>query len=131
MTQPPPIEAVVLGRVGVDLYPNQLETPLAEVKTFTRFVGGFAGNVATGLARLGVRTAIVSRIGAEGHGEYVRGWLAAEGIARTDAHIRFYSDHVSDAPVLEWADEPFAVNPSGALRRLAGKRGWPVLDWGI
>jgi 5-dehydro-2-deoxygluconokinase len=74
------IEAAVVGRVGVDLYPEQLSTPLAEVETFRRFVGGFAGNVATGLARLGVRTAIVSRVGAEGHGDYVRAWLAAEGI---------------------------------------------------
>jgi 5-dehydro-2-deoxygluconokinase len=74
------IEAVVMGRVGIDLYPDQIETPLSKVRTFTRFVGGFAGNVATGLARLGVRTAIVSRVGAEGHGDYVRGWLAGEGV---------------------------------------------------
>ena len=74
------IDAVVIGRVGIDLYPNEIETPLAEVKTFTRFVGGFAGNVATGLARLGVRCAIVSRVGAEGHGDFVRAWLAGEGI---------------------------------------------------
>ena len=74
------IDAVVMGRVGIDLYPNELETPLAEVRTYTRFVGGFAGNVATGLARLGVRAAIVSRVGAEGHGGYVRAWLAGEGV---------------------------------------------------
>lgn len=74
------IEGVVLGRVGVDLYPEQLSTPLAEVETFRKFVGGFAGNVSTGLARLGVRTAIVSRVGADAHGDYVRDWLAAEGI---------------------------------------------------
>jgi 5-dehydro-2-deoxygluconokinase len=74
------IEAAVLGRVGIDLYPEQLATPLADVQTFQRFVGGFAGNVATGLARLGVSTAIVSRVGAEGHGDYVRSWLADEGI---------------------------------------------------
>jgi 5-dehydro-2-deoxygluconokinase len=74
------IQAVVMGRVGIDLYPNELETPLSEVRTFTRFVGGFAGNVATGLARLGVRTAIVSRVGADGHGDYVRDWLAGEGV---------------------------------------------------
>jgi 5-dehydro-2-deoxygluconokinase len=74
------IQAVVMGRVGIDLYPNELETPLSEVRTFTRYVGGFAGNVATGLARLGVRTAIVSRVGAEGHGDFVRSWLAGEGV---------------------------------------------------
>jgi 5-dehydro-2-deoxygluconokinase len=74
------IEAAVIGRVGIDLYPNELETPLAEVRHYTRFVGGFAGNVATGLARLGVRAAIVSRVGADGHGEFVRSWLAGEGV---------------------------------------------------
>ncbi len=79
-----------MGRVGVDLYPNQIETPLSEVRTYTRFVGGFAGNVATGLARLGVAAAIVSRVGAEGHGDFVRAWLAAEGVdvrfLRTDPY---------------------------------------------
>jgi 5-dehydro-2-deoxygluconokinase len=73
-------DAVVIGRVGIDLYPNQLETPLREVRTYTRFVGGFAGNVATGLARLGVYAAIVSRVGDDPHGDYVRGWLAGEGV---------------------------------------------------
>jgi 5-dehydro-2-deoxygluconokinase len=74
------LEAVVMGRVGVDLYPNELETPLRAVRTFTRYVGGFAGNVATGLARLGVRTAIVSRVGDEGHGEFVRDFLERERV---------------------------------------------------
>jgi len=69
-----------MGRVGIDLYPNQLRTPLREVRTYTRYVGGFAGNVSTGLARLGVQTAIVSRVGSEGHGEFVRDFLTAEGI---------------------------------------------------
>jgi 5-dehydro-2-deoxygluconokinase len=73
-------EAVVMGRVGVDLYPNELETPLRAVRTFTRYVGGFAGNVATGLARLGVGTAIVSRVGDEGHGEFVRDFLDGERV---------------------------------------------------
>ncbi|MDQ3994088.1 MAG: 5-dehydro-2-deoxygluconokinase [Actinomycetota bacterium] len=73
-------EAIVIGRVGIDLYPNQLETPLRDVRTYTRFVGGFAGNVATGLARLGVDVAIVSRVGDEGHGEFVRNFLSGEGV---------------------------------------------------
>jgi 5-dehydro-2-deoxygluconokinase len=84
------IEAAVLGRVGVDLYPNELSTPLSRVRTFTRYVGGFAGNVATGLARLGVRTAIASRVGDDGHGEFVREWLAGQGVdvrfLRTDPY---------------------------------------------
>jgi len=69
-----------MGRVGVDLYPNEVRTPLREQRTFRRFVGGFAGNVATGLARLGVKAAIVSRVGAEGNGEFVRDFLSDEGV---------------------------------------------------
>ena len=53
------IDVAVLGRVGIDLYPNQLRTRLRDVRTYTRFVGGFAGNVSTGLARLGHTTQLV------------------------------------------------------------------------
>ena len=75
-----PIDVAVLGRVGIDLYPNQLRTPLREVRTYTRFVGGFAGNVATGIARLGLTPAIVSRVGPDPHGEFVRDFLSGEGV---------------------------------------------------
>ena len=56
-------------------------------------------------------------------------WLSGVGLTRSDCHVRFYSDHVSDAPVLDWSDEPFAVNAHGPLKALAKRRGWPVLDW--
>jgi 5-dehydro-2-deoxygluconokinase len=69
-----------MGRLCADLYPEQLETPLSEIETFRRFVGGFAGNVATGLARLGVACTIVSAVGDDGHGEYVRRYLEREGV---------------------------------------------------
>lgn len=59
----------------------------------------------------------------------IEAWLAAEQLRRADCHVRFYSDHASDAPVLEWADEPFAVNAHDRLKRLAELRGWPQLDW--
>jgi len=57
-------------------------------------------------------------------------WLADAGIDRADAHIRVQSDHVSDAPSFEWADEPVAVNPHARLRELAVARGWQIADWG-
>ncbi|TPG42428.1 HAD-IB family hydrolase [Sphingomonas koreensis] len=59
----------------------------------------------------------------------IEAWMADHRIDRGDAHIRFYSDHVSDAPVLDWADEAFAVNAHGPLRMLAKTRGWPIIDW--
>ncbi|MBA3630527.1 MAG: 5-dehydro-2-deoxygluconokinase [Actinobacteria bacterium] len=80
MTPSAELEAVVMGRVGADLYPNQIGAPLAEVRTYTRYAGGFATNVATGLARLGVSVAIVSKVGDEGHGEFIRNFLVSEGV---------------------------------------------------
>ncbi len=59
----------------------------------------------------------------------IEAWVANNGIARGDVAVRFYSDHVSDAPVFEWADEPFPVNAHAPLRALARRRGWPLLDW--
>lgn len=59
----------------------------------------------------------------------IEAWAAERGIARGDVAVRFYSDHVSDAPVFDWADEPFPVNAHAPLKALARKRGWPVLDW--
>src|ERR1700709_1380394 len=75
-----PMQVAVMGRLCADLYPEQLQTPLSEVETFRRFVGGFAGNVATGLSRLGVDCSIVSAVGDDGFGEYVRGYLEREGV---------------------------------------------------
>ena len=59
----------------------------------------------------------------------IKAWMAAEAIDRDHAHIRAYSDHVSDAPMLEFADRPFAANPHKPLARLAAARGWPRVDW--
>jgi 5-dehydro-2-deoxygluconokinase len=74
------IAAVVIGRVGVDLTPASPRTTLAEADAFVRAVGGFAGNIGTGLARLGIRAAVVSSVGDDGHGDHVRAFLAGEGI---------------------------------------------------
>jgi HAD superfamily hydrolase (TIGR01490 family) len=54
-------------------------------------------------------------------------WLGKSGFDR--GHVRFYSDHASDAPVFEWADEAVAVNPHGPLKTLATVRGWAIEDW--
>lgn len=59
----------------------------------------------------------------------IRAWMAAEGLERNQCHIRAYSDHVSDAPLLSFADEAFATNPHPPLERLAREKGWQILDW--
>ncbi len=57
-------------------------------------------------------------------------WVERSGLKDTHGHVRFYSDHVSDEPAFDWADEAVAVNPHGKLRQLATARGWAIEDWG-
>ena len=59
----------------------------------------------------------------------IREWMAREGIDRASTHIRAYSDHVSDAPMLGFADEAYAANPHPPLAQLAREKGWGRLDW--
>lgn len=59
----------------------------------------------------------------------IQSWMSGEGISRADCHVRAYSDHVSDAPMLEFADEGYATNPHPPLARLALLRGWERFDW--
>src|SRR5438876_12145556 len=85
-------EVITMGRVGVDLYPEQIGVPLAEVRTFAKSLGGSATNVAVAAARLGRRTAVITKVGRDGFGDYVRTALAGFGVdARwvgTDPYLR-------------------------------------------
>ena len=102
------IDVAVLGRVGIDLYPNQLRTPLRKVRTYTRYVGGFAGNVATGLARLRVDAAIISRVGPDPHGEFVRDFLSGEGV---DVRFLAVDEHLMTPPTFceVWPPDRFPI----------------------
>ncbi|MGW6750978.1 5-dehydro-2-deoxygluconokinase [Streptomyces sp. NPDC055006] len=75
-----PYDLITMGRIGVDLYPLQTGVPLAEVNTFGKFLGGSSSNVAVAAARLGRRTATVTRTGADPFGEYLRRQLREFGV---------------------------------------------------
>lgn len=73
---------IVMGRIGVDLYPLQ-SGPLENVKSFGKFMGGSAANVAVAAARLGENPALVSRVGNDQFGRYLLDALGDFGV-RTD-----------------------------------------------
>ncbi|MFG2653851.1 5-dehydro-2-deoxygluconokinase [Streptomyces sp. NPDC048425] len=75
-----PYDLITMGRIGVDLYPLQAGVPLAEVDTFGKFLGGSSSNVAVAAARLGRRTATVTRTGADPFGEYLHRRLREFGV---------------------------------------------------
>jgi 5-dehydro-2-deoxygluconokinase len=80
VTVEPALEVLTVGRVGVDLYPEQSGVPLKQVRTFARSLGGTATNVAVGAARLGRRTAVLTKVGPDGFGDYVRSALVEFGV---------------------------------------------------
>ena len=74
------LEVLTMGRVSVDLYPEQIGVPLAEVRTFRKLLGGSATNVAVAAARLGRATAVVTGVGDDPFGVYVRRALTEFGV---------------------------------------------------
>ena len=69
-----------MGRIGVDIYPLQVGASLREVKTFGKYLGGSATNVAVAAARLGRRSAVITRTGADPFGEFIHDALRGYGV---------------------------------------------------
>ncbi len=68
----PGLEVLTFGRAGVDIYPLQVGVGLEDVQTFGKYLGGTTANVAVAAARLGRRTAIITGVGNDPFGRYVR-----------------------------------------------------------
>lgn len=110
------LEVITMGRVGVDLYPEQVGATLAEVRTFAKSLGGSATNVAVSAARLGRRTAVITKVGKDGFGDYVRDALRRFGVdprwVSTDQTLRtpivFCEIHPPDRFPLLFYREPKA-----------------------
>ncbi|MGC5036251.1 5-dehydro-2-deoxygluconokinase [Streptomyces sp. DT190] len=73
-------DVITMGRIGVDLYPLQSGVPLAAVESFGKFLGGSAANVAVAAARLGRRTAVITRTGDDPFGTYLHQELTGFGV---------------------------------------------------
>ena len=73
-------DVLTMGRVGVDLYPLQDNVGLEDVDTFSKTVGGSAGNVAIAAAKHGRRTALISRTGPDAFGRFVHMALREMGV---------------------------------------------------
>ncbi|MDP1876276.1 MAG: 5-dehydro-2-deoxygluconokinase [Actinomycetota bacterium] len=74
------LDVLAVGRVSVDLYPEQSGVRLADVRTFAKSLGGTATNVAVAASRLGHRSAVLTKVGADGFGDYVRSALTEFGV---------------------------------------------------
>jgi 5-dehydro-2-deoxygluconokinase len=75
-----PLDVVTIGRSSVDLYGQQIGSRLEDIASFAKSVGGCPANIAIGAARLGLKSALVTRVGAEQMGRFIREQLAREGV---------------------------------------------------
>jgi len=76
----PADEVLTMGRIGVDLYPQQVGASLREVRTFAKFLGGSPSNVAVAAARYGRRAAVITRTGADPFGAFLHDALRGFGV---------------------------------------------------
>jgi 5-dehydro-2-deoxygluconokinase len=76
----PADEVLTMGRIGVDLYPEQIGVSLREVRTFAKFLGGSPSNVAVAAARYGRRSAVITRTGDDPFGAYIHDALQGFGV---------------------------------------------------
>ena len=75
-----PFEVLTMGRIGVDLYPQQVGVGLDEVESFGKYLGGSASNVAVAAARYGRRTAVITRTGEDPFGTFLHKALRGYGV---------------------------------------------------
>jgi len=129
-------DVLCMGRAAVDLYGEQIGARLEDVTTFARYLGGSPANTAVGCARLGLQPAMLTRVGDEQNGNFVRETLAREGVdvthvttdparltalvflsvrAADNFPLLFYRDRCADMGLAPEHIDPAFVAQCGAL----------------
>jgi 5-dehydro-2-deoxygluconokinase len=75
------LDVITIGRVSVDLYGQQIGSRLEDIQSFAKSIGGCPSNIAIGCSRLGLKAGLITRVGDEQMGRFVREQLAREGVA--------------------------------------------------
>ncbi len=74
------LDLITIGRASVDLYGAQVGGRLEDMRSFKKYVGGSPTNIAVGTARLGLKSALITRVGDEHMGRFIREQLTREGV---------------------------------------------------
>ncbi len=112
------LDFIAVGRLCIDLNANEIQRPMEETKTFTKYVGGSPANIAIGAARLGLKTGFIGKVSDDQMGRFITDYLqknkintdsivvdktgAVTGLAfteiksPTDCSILMYRDNVAD-----------------------------------
>ena len=74
------LDVITIGRAGVDLYGQQVGGNLEDVHSFAKYLGGCPANIAVGTSRLGLRSAIITRVGDDHMGRFLMNEFRREGV---------------------------------------------------
>jgi len=74
------LDLITIGRSSVDLYGAQIGGRLEDMSSFNKYIGGSPTNIAAGAARLGLKSAVITRVGDEHMGRFIREQLVREGV---------------------------------------------------
>ncbi|HEV2559381.1 MAG TPA: 5-dehydro-2-deoxygluconokinase [Microvirga sp.] len=134
--EPATLDVVTIGRSSVDLYGQQVGGRLEDMASFSKAVGGCPANIAIGTARLGLKSGLITRVGDEAMGRFIREQMEREGVAtagiRTDPHrltalvilgvrddrtfpLIFYRENCADMALEESDIDEAFVASSGAV----------------
>src|SRR5215468_9758909 len=75
------LDVITIGRSSVDLYGQQIGSRLEDIASFAKSVGGCPANIAIGTARLGLKSGLITRVGDEQMGRYIKEQMTREGVA--------------------------------------------------
>ena len=75
-----PLDLITIGRSSVDLYGGQIGGRLEDMRSFDKYIGGSPTNIACGTARLGLKSAVITAVGDEHMGRFIREELVREGV---------------------------------------------------
>ena len=109
----PRLDVITIGRSSVDLYGAQVGGRLEDMATFSKAVGGCPTNIAIGTARLGLKSGLITRVGDEHMGRFIREQCAREGVdvagIRTDP-VRLTSHLNKTSTPISAKSSPRSVN---------------------
>ena len=132
----PRLDLIAIGRSSVDLYGEQVGGRLEDMATFSKAVGGCPTNIAIGTARLGLRSGLITRVGDEHMGRFVREQCAREGVDVSGIHtdptrltslvllgvrdqdtfpLIFYRDNCADSALDEGDIDASYIESAGAI----------------
>jgi 5-dehydro-2-deoxygluconokinase len=130
------LDVITIGRSSVDLYGQQIGARLEDIASFAKSVGGCPSNIAIGTARLGLKSGLITRVGDEQMGRFIKEQMAREGVSLkgivTDEQrltslvllsvendktfpLIFYRDNCADSALSEDDIDPDFIRSSGAV----------------